>query len=99
MPLMKPCIDCGVEYTYRSRCDSCQSVYESRRGKTTERGYGSLWQRMARAHLRRHRSCVQCGRTDDLTVDHIVPIAKGGKSDSHNLQTLCRSCNSAKRDR
>lgn len=40
--------------------------------------------------------CVECGATDDLTVDHIVPISRGGGNDSANLRILCRSCNSRK---
>ena len=31
-----------------------------------------------------------------LEVDHIVPISKGGKTESNNLQTLCWRCNRAK---
>ena len=43
--------------------------------------------------------CRKCGRqTDDLEVDHIIPIAKGGKSTYDNLQTLCHRCNSKKSD-
>lgn len=38
--------------------------------------------------------CKMCGkRTDDLEIDHIIPISKGGKSNKENLQTLCRKCN------
>ena len=38
--------------------------------------------------------CRKCGRkTNDLEVDHIYPIAKGGKSTLDNLQTLCHRCN------
>lgn len=40
--------------------------------------------------------CVLCGATDDLTVDHIVPLALGGTNDLDNLHTLCRSCNCRK---
>lgn len=34
-----------------------------------------------------------------LEVDHIVPRSKGGADDPDNLQALCFSCNSTKRDR
>lgn len=40
--------------------------------------------------------CLHCGRTDDLTLDHIVPWSAGGSDEPDNLQTLCRSCNSRK---
>ena len=43
--------------------------------------------------------CRKCGRrTDDLEIDHIIPIAKGGKTVPDNLQTLCRRCNKEKGD-
>jgi len=45
-----------------------------------------------------HR-CVLCPATNDLTLDHIHPWSKGGADTLDNLRTLCRSCNSAKRDR
>ena len=42
------------------------------------------------------RRCIQCGAEENLTADHIHPVAKGGKTALKNLQTLCRSCNSRK---
>jgi len=42
--------------------------------------------------------CLCCGSIDDLTVDHIVAINKGGKNTLGNLQSLCRICNSRKSD-
>lgn len=40
--------------------------------------------------------CKQCGATDNLVIDHIVPIAKGGSNDLSNLQILCWTCNAKK---
>ena len=40
--------------------------------------------------------CLCCGVNHNLTIDHIIPIHKGGKNELSNLQTLCKSCNSKK---
>lgn len=42
------------------------------------------------------RKCIKCGDTESLTLDHIVPIIKGGDNSLDNLQVLCKSCNSSK---
>ncbi len=40
--------------------------------------------------------CKQCGSRDDLTVDHIIALSRGGSNDLSNLQILCRTHNSSK---
>ena len=40
--------------------------------------------------------CVYCGRTERLVLDHVVPVANGGKGDIWNLVAACKECNSAK---
>lgn len=40
--------------------------------------------------------CLCCGEHRPLTVDHIVPVHKGGSNDITNLQPLCGECNSRK---
>lgn len=40
--------------------------------------------------------CQECSSNHDLTIDHIIPVVKGGTNNPSNLQTLCRSCNSRK---
>lgn len=47
----------------------------------------------------RCRICGKYGVHNDLEIDHIKPIAKGGKSVYENLQTLCKSCNKEKGDK
>jgi 5-methylcytosine-specific restriction endonuclease McrA len=39
------------------------------------------------------RRCVECGRTDYLTLDHIVPQILGGSSLHCNLRVLCQTHN------
>jgi hypothetical protein len=44
--------------------------------------------------------CHYCGRKtppDELTMDHIVPIARGGRTTKGNVVPACKSCNTAKR--
>lgn len=40
--------------------------------------------------------CQRCGATDNLCVDHIVPLARGGSNELDNLQILCWHCNTSK---
>ncbi len=44
--------------------------------------------------------CVQCGATDELHFDHILPVAKGGTSlTAENVQLLCARHNLQKSDK
>lgn len=47
--------------------------------------------------------CQLCGATQEdgvkLHVDHIIPVAKGGKTEYSNLRTLCEKCNRGKSDK
>lgn len=38
-------------------------------------------------------ACELCQRTDNLVIDHIIPLAQGGSNELDNLRTLCQSCN------
>lgn len=45
--------------------------------------------------------CVYCGRFipfDEMTIDHIVPLSKGGTNYEKNLQCCCKECNLMKQD-
>ncbi len=42
--------------------------------------------------------CQYCGTTQDLTLDHVIPKARGGKTSWYNLVTACKPCNTRKGD-
>jgi len=47
--------------------------------------------------LRRFQpKCVKCGRTGKLTIDHHIPLSKGGILALDNVVLLCSPCNSKK---
>lgn len=45
-----------------------------------------------------HSACVLCGETNDITLDHIIPISRGGSHGVGNLQPMCFWCNDNKGD-
>lgn len=47
----------------------------------------------------KYSRCLACSVLDDLSVDHVIPLSKGGPNTLANLQVLCRRCNSGKRDK
>lgn len=40
--------------------------------------------------------CVYCGTAERLTIDHAIPLARGGTNWPANIVPACLSCNSAK---
>ena len=70
--------------------DIWQAICRVERGRVSNKMRFAIYERDG------HR-CRKCGcRTNDLEVDHIFPISKGGKSTFDNLQTLCHRCNTMK---
>jgi 5-methylcytosine-specific restriction endonuclease McrA len=41
--------------------------------------------------------CGMCDVKCKLTMDHIIPLARGGSNFAFNIQGLCGSCNYGKR--
>jgi len=55
-----------------------------------------------RLFARDRHVCAYCGAhcgESDLTVEHIVPVSRGGRHDWTNVVTACRSCNTRKGNR
>lgn len=77
---------------------------DRRRRNKNKRGRVSLEKR-AKIYKRDDYTCQgPCGRRlppthpdhRELTLDHKVPVSKGGSSRNENLQTMCAPCNTAK---
>lgn len=76
--------------------------------KLTKKGHTKAQRAAMTADLREavkqrdNYTCQKCGNSVLkepnllLEVDHIIPVAKGGKTEADNLQTLCWRCNRAK---
>jgi len=50
-------------------------------------------------YMRDHYTCQYCGTRpskEELTIDHIVPRSRGGKSTWENVVLACQRCNSRK---
>ena len=43
--------------------------------------------------------CRYCGSHKDISLDHVIPVSKGGSDEPDNLVTACRACNSRKSDK
>lgn len=43
--------------------------------------------------------CAKCAQPGPSTIDHIIPVSRGGTHSIGNLQPLCKSCNSRKNNR
>lgn len=44
----------------------------------------------------RSMSCTYCGSEEDIQVDHVIPLARGGAHAIGNLVPACRKCNHSK---
>lgn len=78
-----------------------REVVHLRNRRARKRGNGGSHtpEEVAELLVRQGGLCEYC-RCDitpkNKTVDHIVPLSKGGRNDVENLQILCRPCNSRK---
>lgn len=65
------------------------------RAKAREMRHSSWWKR----RLAEGR-CYYCGKAlpvQELTMDHIVPLVRGGKSTKGNCVPACKECNNKKK--
>lgn len=84
---------------YRTRHPHVAKVQRQRRRALERKADGSLseadWLHVLKGH---NHACARCSSTENLTMDHKIPLSLGGSHDWTNLQPLCHLCNSAKRN-
>lgn len=107
-----PCVDCGTPSSgQRCRpCAKKAKAYsrplirslddhrvERRLREQSAPGLGP-YQRTKLLHrwLRERRSCAYCHERPATTVDHVVPLVRGGTNHEGNLAPACRPCNGSK---
>lgn len=72
-----------------------ESHIKREKAKAREMRDSQWWKRKRSSGI-----CYYCGRTFrpvDLTMDHLVPIVRGGKSTRGNVVPACKECNSKKK--
>lgn len=78
-----------------------RSIVGQTRARRGPRGHTEKeWRALVEKYNRRCLCCQQVGtRHNPITRDHVLPISKGGPDTIDNLQPLCKSCNSRKKDK
>ncbi len=97
----RPCRQCGELITAGSYCTE-HTPKHSGSPNVSHPAYGNptRWKRLSKRLRRIQPWCSTCGSTEQLTIDHLTPVARGGAPyDLDNLDVLCRPCNSRKGNR
>lgn len=91
---------CFGKYYYGVRDIEKRRIYNRVREAQDRGATGSYKpQEWTSLKVKSNYACLMCKQKEPiikLTIDHIIPISKGGSNNIENLQPLCRSCNSKK---
>ena len=49
--------------------------------------------------IRDNHTCQYCGTHEQLSIDHVMPVSRGGKTEFENCVTSCVKCNISKGNR
>jgi 5-methylcytosine-specific restriction endonuclease McrA len=113
-PAPRECLWCrelfiGVNSRQVACSTVCRQRYESKRRKLRLKGLNPTVVPVAQLYRRDSGMCGICKAPVDrtlryphpmsATIDHIVPISKGGQHESHNLQLAHSRCNISKGNR
>ncbi len=100
------CMDCGAR-CFGSRCKACDSKSriirsddDCRRERAVREAQApglnrAERDRMRERWIRQRKACAYCDRPA-TTVDHVLPLVRGGTNREGNLAPCCRRCNGSK---
>lgn len=88
LSIIKLSVDLAKQYfeykeTYKSKRKEAQSYIQNKNNR--KRIFNKHW-----------AICKFCWSTENLSIDHIIPVSKWWLNEDDNLQILCKSCNSKK---
>lgn len=90
---------CTNVRSLRDRYD--QRIGNNRRRRARLRAAGGVgvserdWRRLVNRYGER---CAYCGAKEPITMDHVIPVARGERHSIGNVLPACFPCNAAKRD-
>jgi 5-methylcytosine-specific restriction endonuclease McrA len=85
------------ESSKRYRQNNPDYVLGQRAQNAKRRALGYITKETIKLVFTLYPRCVYCGSLENKTLEHVVPISKGGTNDFDNLATACSSCNSSKK--
>lgn len=90
---------CVNKTRLREKPQQAREANQRRRARVKAAGSPGVSPRDWTRLLNRHgRSCAYCGSKEQITIDHIIPISRGGRHAIGNVLPACFSCNASKRD-
>ena len=83
----------GMENWYDLDADPAHVARERERARSLRKS--AWWQRRVQRGI-----CAYCSKPTpprELTLDHVVPVARGGRSIRGNVVPACKECNNRKK--
>jgi len=71
--------------------------YKKEKEKARELRKSRWWQNLISSPVKCHY-CEKLLTKEEVTMDHLIPLSRGGKSTRGNVVPACKPCNNEKKD-